>query len=304
MSRDGRKGLDPGDIADFLEGNLTPDERAEFLTALDDDNEARARFADVLESVHALGEPVDSDFPEAVTTAAGSAEVSLGVTHSRLRHPYRWLAAAALFLLGVALTVTWVMQTRAPTFKVADFLAPMLIESTPAVGASLADRRVIERGEQGVTAFRLGVELVDLRVSLMANDRQQRERVLRRIERLLESTGSSSSYATVLTSLDREPPSGFEIFENDLEEDFDSTLLAFGKWAESGRVAAVERNAEVFANEPFHGFVDVALQLNLDSYVRSRIERVAELIESPVEREDLEEIEELLSSVVNLNGGL
>jgi hypothetical protein len=267
---------------------LTAEERARFLKTLDTDDEALELLAETLQNTRGLEEPVYLDVPlrsSSATDELGSR--ALGITFGR------WLAAAAAILLAFVMIFAW--QRERTTLPVAVLLEP--ISGDARLRMTGVDSRLwsASRGAGDVAGFRLGVELVDLHLASSTNDSALRQSILSRMQALVESEGMGS---------DLHPSRRPEVFERRLESELDPAHLAYGKWAESARIAAANDSSDFFSSVQFRDFIHEIRRLNMTGYVRTQIDRAEVMLEQRIGPDELRELETLFTSIVNLNGGL
>jgi hypothetical protein len=291
------------DLAAFIEGTLTPEERVRFLRTLDENDHALELLAETLQHAN---RPEEDASPDAYVRSAPPSDEPGWRAYRRQKEDapfnalFRWIPAAAAILLGFVLLLT--LQRERVTLPVAELLRPITREAPLRV--TEADTRFWSavRGTEDVTGFRLGVELVDLHLARRINDSVLRRSILSRIEALVENAGKGPGLADDLAAV--EQGSGLGNFERRLENEFNPIHLAYGKWAESARIAAVNESADFFSSEPFRNFTREVRKLNMTGYVRGQIDRAETILGQEPSPESLRKLGPLFTSIVHLNGGL
>ncbi|HSF14075.1 MAG TPA: hypothetical protein VLK65_00820 [Vicinamibacteria bacterium] len=290
------------DLAAFIDGTMTAAERGQFLTRLDTDDDALELLAETLQNIRDLPEPESPEeplpcfsLPEPLRPGAENGRTVAADPLSR------WLPAAAMLLL--ALVGVFALQRDSTTLPVDELFQPaagdLRLRGKGVEARSWSD----VRGAEGVAGFRLGVELVDLHVAAIVDDRALHRSVLSRIDSIVEDSGKGSSLSEVLASAD-ERSSEVKELEQHLESEFDPPLLAYGKWAESARIAAGSGSAKFFTSPRFREFILEVRQLNMSDYVREQIDRAEILLDQPIGPDEFRELEAVFTSIVNLSGGL
>jgi hypothetical protein len=239
------------DIAAFLDGKLSEGERARIIAHLADCQSCYTVFADAarfqLEEEREAEETGKSPIPFPRKAAASK----------------RWaLPLAALLILGLAAVPLYLRYSRMPEMLSAELVDPAALAQVPSSSFWSEDMR----GGPGAASsdsesfeFLLGAHLVDLRLTLTRNDRQQSQNVLSRIngdtkQLLFVDEKQSEFYLEAAKNIyeGQEPKEWTEKaarVEAELTESLsspESPYLAFGKWTEAGRLSAVARNRDFF----------------------------------------------------------
>ncbi|HEY3567263.1 MAG TPA: zf-HC2 domain-containing protein [Thermoanaerobaculia bacterium] len=229
------------------------------------------------------------------------------------------LPIAALLLVGIGSS--------------AYFLAspPMLTPSTMA--ASLHDKPALlgnfwvgptTRGPEDQedrpidkASFQMGVQLVNLQLSLEAKDTEKaRGDILPRIRQVLDTqTGVNplvDSFAALSADLERKAPQEilkqFSQVAHDSRDSFDEHYLDLGQWVEAGRLAALAHNPSFFQQSETQTFLR-RLRWNdkfglhdvkLDPTTRQSLDRVSEIISKrDLRQSDYAEIKNQLEKILD-----
>lgn len=291
------------ELAAFIHGTLTPEERLRFLRTLDENDDALELLAETLQHAQGLeevGSPDRSDrrAPESVPPAWRANR--RGEKDAPFTALLRWLPAAAAIILGFVVLFT--LQRERVTLPVVELLQPITRETPLRVPGADSRSWVAARGTEDVTGFRLGVELVDLYVARGNDDSSLRQSALSRMEALVENVGKGPRLVEELAALER--GSGLENLERRLEIEFNPLQLAYGKWAESARIAAANESPDVFSSARFRDFAREVRKLTVTDYARDQLDRAEMILDRELEPEDFRELEALFTSIVNLGGGL
>ncbi|MEO8503336.1 MAG: zf-HC2 domain-containing protein [Acidobacteriota bacterium] len=109
------------------------------------------------------------------------------------------------------------------------------------------------------TSFRLGVGMVDLQVSIAAGDFVHADEVVSRFEPLLDGPAEQASLAAVRQALERREAGSAAEAATALaivtERRLPAQPASFGRWAESGRLAALGRTPGFFERPEVRGFM-------------------------------------------------
>ena len=297
----GRGAFDAGphpsieEIAALIDGRLKDAERDRIAGHLADCAECYEVFTD---TVRFQQEEAEADAPVVVPFSRRKKRMSSPFgDRQRLGRVARQAAAVAAVLL-VAVGGAWIYQrSQTPEMIVADLVAPLKGK----IGSDDLHQWRRYRGEKidasSKAAFRLGGLLVDLRASMRTGDRGSSEDLLRSIVLLMgaASFGNDEERAAAFTALADQAKNGadprtlvdeVEALEGPfgeggvyLTDEFDPSFLAFGKWAEAGRLSAVARSPAFFEDRDTWRFLD-----RLQKEEPDRLKSVAEqldLIESP-----------------------
>lgn len=151
------------------------------------------------------------------------------------------------------------MAKRAPT-PGADRLARLLVrtgdpkELAPLIGGHDKSFGFVGKGDAGSLAFRIGVNLMDLQVALLADDGDRAQAQAARLGPLLEllaATPDTAGLERMVARLEQgEKPARLAGSSGDLERLVPREQVAYarlGAWAEGARLAAKTGNREYFA---------------------------------------------------------
>lgn len=247
---------DPEALAAFVDGRLEGEERRRLTEHLADCEPCYEIFSGVVAF-------------QAEAEEAGGAVVAPVVAIRR--HPLRRAVplAAAAAVAGVVLLPLLRGPAEPPTLTSARLLAPLEEESGELVG--LVDTGVYRGNGRAVDTdidrrdFHLGVQLVDLEVSLLAEDKEKAANLLFDLRNILLEAGlldeQAEGYAELRRQLAEEAPPWPEIratttrLEGELVDRFSPLYLNFGKWAEAGWLAARGGDGEYFASPAHRRFL-------------------------------------------------
>ncbi len=207
------------------------------------------------------------------------------------------LPIAALLLVGIG---TWAYFLASP---------PMLTPST--VTASLQDKPGLlgnlwvgptTRGPGDhedipfdEASFRMGVQLVNLQLSLEARDVEKAQGdILPRIHQVLETQGTASQLEDSFTALsaDLKSKDPQEVLKQSAQvaqesrSQFDETYLDLGQWVEAGHLAALAQQPSFFQRSDTRAFLRHLLwndklglhDVKLDPITRASLDRISEVV--------------------------
>lgn len=214
-----------------------------------------------------------------------------------------WYQIAALLLVGVGTGVYFQLLHTPPALKTAEVAAP--IPNRPQV---FDDTRglwtgPVYRGGEGETdvtldaaAFRTGVQLVNLQVSLQAEKKDEAQNAIAAILGLLDAglltDDLKKKYEALTGSLEGagRPPSSFLPEASRLAEEtrdiFDAGSLDFGQWVEAARLASAAGDSRFFQQGDTRSFLrrlrwreKLGLgDLKLDAETRQSLEEVSGIL--------------------------
>jgi hypothetical protein len=260
------------DLAAFLDGKLSGDERARVVAHLADCPRCYEVFAETARFQLYEEEDEDADPPEMPIEDVMVEPLSTVVPFPRTQ-VFRWVSsiAAVLAIAIVAVTVYRQYMRTMPEVASAQLVEHLAADTGKARPWTQGDMRGGGEPEDALdyepTEFLVGVHLVDLRMALAQNEKQAAIDALSRINAniggLLFVGESAKFYENAIARIDQqgqEPKSLIQ--EADLEEhkleEVTSWPLAFGKWAEAGRLSALAQNSSFFqegANRKFLGWL-------------------------------------------------
>lgn len=280
--------LDLEEIAAYVDGRLAGERKARVEQILVRDEDAYEIF---------LG---TAAFEEETAAPSAPAE-PVWLARPWLRRPGRAgaLVAAALAAVVLGVLLQWALFDRSAT-------RPRVAELAPAIepGTDL-DRhfrsqswddpdwrrvRSADRPFDHLTgeerAFRMGVRVVDLDVTLRAGDpRSQRfAGQIRDLARAEDRPGISKLYGDLRLKLEKgssleELRSEAEKAEGHLTEDFASPSYTLGRIVESGRLAALAGDGELFERPAFRSELQQAIREAREGDVAASLRAVAERLE-------------------------
>jgi len=259
------------EIAAFIDGRLHGEERKHLLDHLASCKACYEVFAGVMsfeqEVAGAGNEGRIVPFPVAKREEKEREE---GRRRGRWPIP-RWAAAAAAVLvIGIAYE-GYRTLSGPPPMTVAGLVGPLL--SVPGAAQNfypLVGFRGAQSPEDVLArdrpSFRVGVLLVDLRLALHTKDQRATvSDLLARLGNEIEDAGFSDELATSYRQdalkakgsddFVRQVEADFPRRESELDSSVDGDALAFGKWAEASRLAALTRTPEVFTNRNNRSFL-------------------------------------------------
>lgn len=248
---------EPEVLAAFIDGRLAGEERRRVVEHLDACGDCYELFS-------------------ATLRFQGEAE-SRGRLLGRGRFPaQRWVwaaAAAAVLLVLAALPLLRLGPDRLaprPDAEGASLVADLTssIEVADRTALARALRRALPGGELGfaperptreTTAFRAGTWLVEIRVAARVRDSGAASRALDALAQTLAAGGLGTKLEEPLAAAAVAAREGrFSELERDaveleaaLRELLEPSVLAFGAWAEAGRLAASVGDREFFRSDPF-----------------------------------------------------
>lgn len=251
------------EIAAFLDGKLSGEERDRMIAHLADCESCYALFAEAarfhLEEERETGRSEDD--------AAGT------LPFPRKRLPAWALPVAAALLLGLATIPIYRSYTEMPSL-----LAAQLIDSGLLAAAGEPWSEGDTRGERDLGEaynaydFLTGVHLVDLHLTLARNDSQDSLDVLSRLHKqfdnFLVAPEEARSYDQIREEIVAGKTPSSQLDEaarldaslTQAMDEADAPYLAFGKWAEAGRLAAIARQPGFFEDRDNRRFLDWLLR--------------------------------------------
>lgn len=290
--------MDENDLARFLDGTLSEEERGNAVAHLADSDADAELLADAacvlrdLEGEHAAvaddaagaGHPHD----DGADTGRDPKVVPLRPpsTAARWRRaPARWLALAAV-LAGVLL-VPLALSRRGPA-DAGDFAALLSAREAglPAGWTEQRPWRVTRGAGDPLTdqarAARLGALHLDLELAVAARDAEQAQLLAAQIVEMLGPVPASGPVVRTYREIGAragQPRDGLADLLEDGRETVatfvDEDLFALGAWAEAARIAAQARDAAFFRARASQKVVDRAASLpSLDPETRATIDAI------------------------------
>jgi hypothetical protein len=214
----------------------------------------------------------------------------------------QWFPIAAVLVMGVGVGAYY--QLYAPLALMPDNVARP-VSSRPGVVKDLWIGPVY-RGDGGdeemnlnEASFRTGVQLVNLQVSLQAEERGQAQDAIAAILKLLKTglitEDLEKKYTSLTGALDKSPktPSSFLPQASELAKETREVFLAdedlsldLGQWVAAGRLAAIAKNPAFFKESENRSFLRRALwreklgfgEMKLDPETRESLQQIADII--------------------------
>jgi hypothetical protein len=253
------------DIAAFLDGTLSPEERTRITEHLARCESCYEIFAGAVHFQEEEEASSADDIGRRDVIQFPFAQGKIQENQVRVEPPRpprrasRWLGLAASAVLSVGLGyMVWQYSRVLPEVTVAGVAEPL--QGKDGISDALYEPER-DRGEHDTVAlsqaplFLAGVYLVDLRLSIPAGEARQTETegVLQDLANALEQTMGVSpetvaffrnqSQQADFEVLSRELPKQESALENELAED---PLFRFGIWAEGGHVSAALKSSDFF----------------------------------------------------------
>jgi hypothetical protein len=295
------------DIAAFLDHKMAGEERDRFMAHLVDCEECYPVFADSARFM--LEEEGFLEEPPAPAEAAPPVAPVVPLRRKGAGAP-RWaLPLAAVLVLGLATIPLYIQASGKPEMLSAELVDPAALQNVPTESVWNQDKR----GEpdpggidQSPFEFLVGVHLVDLRFTLARGDKEETMNVLARIsghmKGLLFVQEQAGFYEKAVADLDQgrrtltEVAAEAERVEAELTKNFEEfPHLAFGKWAEAGRLSAKAKNPAFFEdrdNRRFPGWLLRNAEEDLGEEIAPRVKRIRGIFDdsdpSKLPYEDLE----------------
>lgn len=234
-----------------------------------------------------------------------------------------WYQIAALLLVGVGTGAYFQLLHTPPALKTAEVAAP--IPNRPEVFEDSTGiwTGPIYRGGEGEAevnldeaAFRTGVQLVNLQVSLKAGKTVEAQNAIAAILGLLDAgiltDDLKKKYEGLTGSLDDgRPASSFLPEASQLAEEtrevFDAGSLDFGQWVEAGRLAAATGDPRFFQQGETRSFLRRLLwrdklglgEVQLDAATRQSLEEVSQVIsKSDLQLSDYAKLSDSLEQIL------
>jgi hypothetical protein len=286
------------DLAAFLEGRLSGDERARIVAHLADCPDCYEVFAEAAR-FEILEEEEEEEEEEEVKVAAVAAvprepleDPPPGKVFPFPRRPaVRWISSIAAVLAVVAVGI----PLYNAYYTIPDLNAQELVSTGLSEKAAQDEfwSQWTNRGQNDNVAidnapheFLLGAHLVDLRLSLVLKDEQGIDDALARINGHLVEFGTrveeqAKFYAAARVQLSqgqlpRDFPQQAERKEASLRSD-EYPYLDFGKWAEAGRLSALAQSPDFFEAPENQKFLQAFLHHELKNLKTEAPEVAADL---------------------------
>ncbi|HVT17207.1 MAG TPA: zf-HC2 domain-containing protein [Thermoanaerobaculia bacterium] len=260
------------ELAAFLDGKLSPEERAWGIEHLAG-----------CESCYALFSEVVRFREESAAEAKAEEEAARPSAPFEWRAGWRrWLPAALPWrpVVATALAAALLAAIGIPVYRyftvVPELDSAGLLASLHGKEGQLTDkirtsvlRGPDDRRDRDISidseSFQLGVQLVDLRLAMEANDKVRTQETLQRIVAILQGSyfppkESIRRYTSLRERVDSTPPRTLlgeaAALERIVPEaGLDPPHLSFGKWAEAGRLAAAAEESRFFTSRETRQFL-------------------------------------------------
>ncbi len=264
------------DLAAFLEGRLSGDERARIVAHLADCPDCYEVFAEAARfEISEEEEEEDPDTPATIEAPREPLEDPPAgkVVPFPRRSVFRWISTIAAALAVVTLGVPLYQQ----------YYTPPAMSSQALVSSGLGQdefwSKWVTRGtttsvgiESAPYEFLLGAHLVDLRLSLLQKNTQAADDALARINGHLAEFGfradeQAKFYAAARVQLSqgqlpKDFPQQAERMEASLRRE-EYPYLDFGKWTEAGRLSALNKSPDFFQDPKSQKFLQAFLHHEL-----------------------------------------
>jgi hypothetical protein len=249
-----------------------------------------------------LKAPPPISMPASSARPISAAETIPVPTFANENRPRQWFSIAAVLIMGVGVGAYY--QLYAPLALMPDNVAKP-VSSRPGVVKDLWIGPVY-RGDGGdeemnlnEASFRTGVQLVNLQVSLQAEERGQAQDAIAAILKLLKTglitEDLEKKYTSLTGALDKSPktPSSFLPQASELAKETREVFLAdedlsldLGQWVAAGRLAAIAKNPAFFKESENRSFLRRALwreklgfgEMKLDPETRESLQQIADII--------------------------
>lgn len=273
------------ELAAYIDGGLAQAEREQISVHLISCERCYEVYSEVLQF------KLDSDPPGNVVPFPSRSEKKGGAV---IRYG---LPIAALLLVGIGSSAYFLAS---PPLLTPSTMAASLHDKPALLGNFWVGPTTRGPGDQedrplDKASFQMGVQLVNLQLSLEAKDTEKaRGDILPRIRQVLDTqagvTPLVDSFAALSADLDRKAPQ--EILKqvsqvaHDSRDSFDEHYLDLGQWVEAGRLAAMEHNPSFFQQSDTLGFLRRLRwrdkmgigDVKLDPTTRQSLDQVSEVL--------------------------
>jgi hypothetical protein len=240
--------------------------------------------------------------------------------------PRPWYQIAALLLVGAGTGAYFHLFSALPTLKTVDVAAP--IPAQPQVVGHAWTGPVYRGGggeageEVDEPAFRMGVQLVNLQVSLRAGKTEEAQNAIAAILGILQSgvltQDLQAQYAKLTSSLEdgRQAPSTVlaeaDRLSREVRDVFpgDEASLDLGQWVEASRLAAAARAQDFFREGDTRSFLRRLLwrekvglgDVKLDSTTRESLEEISRILgKGELQPSDYDRLSEELRQILSVH---
>jgi hypothetical protein len=280
------------EIAAYIDGNLDRSERERVTGHLASCEDCYAVYSETIRFLMGCGP---------ATTEDAMFDDEVVAFPSRTKFVARWGSLAALFLLGVGVGVSFYLLRPLPALPIGDLIASL--PQPPAgsqglwLGPTYRNAPMNEPTEDttGETPIRLGVQLVNLQMSLGTGKAEGSQDVIARILGLLGTQLFTDDLQKGYTAITVDLANGktpVQVLPRasrlalEVREVVDTTLLDLGQWVEAGRLAAISRDPSFFRQVENRRFLQRLLwrdrlglgETRLDPPTRASLWRISEIL--------------------------
>jgi hypothetical protein len=280
------------ELAAYIDGNLDKAERERITDHLASCEDCYALYTETARFLLDSGPatPDDSELDKKVVEFPSE----------RRRFVSQWGSIAALLLLGAGIGTYFQLLQSPPTLVTAEVTSSIPQADSRKLWSGPRFRGSGDDGEEIVlddASFRLGVQLVNLQVSLKANDRENAADAIAFILNLLKSGYGTEEfrkdYAAVKVDL-VEGKAPADVFPEvsrlarESRDSFDDTSLDFGQWVEAARLAAISGDPSFFQQSSSRNFLRRLLwrdrlgigkdEFKLDPATRESLQRISDVL--------------------------
>lgn len=287
------------ELAVFLDGTLDARRRSAVLTHLADCNDCTAVLAAAAAVKAAIKRNPDPALhlsgPKRLADVLPMRRSGVPRTKPAGMTARRWVGIAAALVLAVGTALLLPSHRGAGSFPPAREVAAALGEagdlraSTLRLWPGWGDGLAFGGLAPAQVAFRLGVGLTDVQVSIAAGDFARAEEVNARIEPLIGGLAGSVTLAPMRAALARGDAGAAAAAAADLGRQIERRLpaqpAAFGRWAESGRLAALGRTPGFFERPDVRAFPREVHLSAPDPAVERELRRLSDSLRHPPTRE-------------------
>jgi hypothetical protein len=291
----------PGDalLAAYIDGHLGQAERRRIERHLGSCEDCYAVYAETVR-FQLESEPAQEEEPAAAT---GEGIVVPFPSKEDVKHPRWWYGIAALLVVGIGIGgVYYALLAPPQPLSTAELAAP--VQGKTGLGKELW-RGPTYRGGEGlgdepvdVAVFRLGVQLVNLQVSLEANQGEDSRDILLRILAILRDqllvTHLIEGYTDIKVAIEDGTPAetfveqASELALDTREAFLENRSLHLGQWVEAGLLAAIAQEPSYFQDGDRRLFLRRLLwrqklgrdDLKLDPVALQSLRDVSEVLET------------------------
>lgn len=221
-----------------------------------------------------------------------------------LRQPLTWITAAAAVLVALLLVPVMTTDREGVSSHAASLVRAMDVRPEALLGSRWAAPSVFGFGpHRPDPAFGLGVQLVDLHVALEADDATAAGADIADLHRILAAANRADAFNAELEAAAGAAAEGriedvrtaAAAIEVEAQDRLDRESLAFGMWAEAGRLAAAGRDADFFGSATF-----TELSEQISEHDEPTVEELVALLgRGSLTQEDLYEAKQLFTTIIS-----